>query len=121
MAWISVARGCGFGALAVSMISFSLISWPVMAFKLAALGCTLATAILVLKAERVRNRSHKTTEVWAMLQRRIDVPETHVQRVVTNALYDTFREFALYAATLATLFWCLTLVAWLLQAPRTFT
>jgi len=121
LAWLSVARGCGFGALAVSMVSFSLIAWPVLAFKLAAIGCTLATAILVLKADRVRSRSHKTTEVWAMLQRRLDVPESHAHRVVTNALYDTFRDFALYAAALATLFWCLTLVVWLLQAPRTLT
>jgi hypothetical protein len=121
MARISVARACGFGALAIAMVSISLLSWPFIAFKLAALGCTLATAILVLKADRVRQRSHKTTEVWIMLERHVDVPESHVQRVVTNALYENFREFALYAAGLATLFWCLTLLAWLFQAPRVLT
>lgn len=121
MAWISVGRACAFGLLAIVMVSVSLIHWPYVAFKLAALGCTLATAILVLKGERVRSRSHKSTEVWIMLERHVDVPEAHVQRLITGALQDTFRQFALVAASLATGFWVLALVAWLFHTPRVLT
>jgi hypothetical protein len=121
MAWISVGRACAFGMLAIAMVSFSLVAWPHIAFKLAALGCTLATAILVLKGERAPRTSYKSTEVWIMLERHVDVPEAHVHRLITGALQDTYRQFALAAAALATGFWLLALVAWLFHTPRVLT
>lgn len=116
-AFISVGRGCMFAALAIWATAFGFISWPLTAFRLAALLTTLAGVILVYKAITAHTRPYRRTEVWAMIGKPRDVPEERAQAEISSILRDTFWRFASYAAALAVAFWCAAVAVWLI-APR---
>jgi hypothetical protein len=106
-AQISIARGCGFGLLAIFCTMVGLSGTPALALKTGGLLCLLASFILALKAQQSRTRSYKRTEVWLMLSEEQRPPAPVAQRVIGTALQDGYRRFALYysiaAASMLTL------------------
>ena len=98
---ISVARGCGFAALAIFtfMVGFA----GDIRLSLAVGGCMalLATFVLVIKALNTERTSYKRTEVWIMLEPE-DRPLPEVaQKVIGQALREVYLRFAIHAAKLA--------------------
>jgi hypothetical protein len=100
-AQISIARGCGFGLLAIFCMMVGLSGTPGLALKTGGLLCLLACFILTLKAHQSRTRSYKRTEVWLMLSKDQRPPAPVAQRVIGAALHDAYRQFALYYAVAA--------------------
>jgi hypothetical protein len=118
-AFISVGRGCMFAALAIWAAAFGFISWPLTAFRLAALLTTLTGVILVYKAVTAHTRPYQRTEVWAMIGKPRHVPKERAQAEISSILRETFWRFAHYAAGLALALWFAVLATWLLAPGAT--
>ncbi|WP_428247611.1 hypothetical protein [Ferrovibrio sp.] len=110
LAGLSVGRGCFFAALAIWCTMIGLIYEPVLSLKSGAILTMLVAAVLVLKAQIVRRASYKHTEVWILLGRQIDLLPVHAQRLIAQALHETYLRYALFAMLLAVLFWGLALL-----------
>ena len=69
LAEVSVARGCGFAALAIGLIFVGALPAGIpAALTLAGLGALATCAYLILKAGLAERRPYKRTEVWYMLK-----------------------------------------------------
>jgi hypothetical protein len=109
LAWISVARGCGFGALAIftTMIGFS--TTPALALDFGGIGFLLMAVILMIKAGRSGSLPHDRTELWLMLERDLRPPQPVASEVIKRARRDVMLRFAWTSATTALL--CLLVAA----------
>ncbi len=115
---VSIGRACSFGALAVGALMAGFITWPVMAFKLGALGAALTTAILILKALNAPTRNYRATELWILIGRDHRLAEEHAQRIIGRVLGETYWRFADYAGATAFAFWLIALLFWLTTPAR---
>jgi hypothetical protein len=111
LAWISVARGCGFGALAVFCFMFGFITTPPLALDAGGFGFLLMAAILMVKAGRAHILSHKRTELWLMLDPERRPPPEVASGVITRMRRETMLRFAYLSALVAC--GCLALAAML--------
>lgn len=98
---VSVARGCGFSALAIFtfMVGFA----GNIRVSLVVGGCMalLAAFVLIIKALNTARVAYNRTEVWIMLDPP-DRPKPEVaQQLIGNVLRDTYLRFALIAGQLA--------------------
>lgn len=109
----SVGRGCFFAALAIWCVMIGLITDPLQALKSGAVLTMLTVCVLMLKAGYVTHRSYKKTEVWILLDRRIDLHPEVAQRMVTATLREVYLRYALYGTLIAVIFWACTLLFWL--------
>ena len=106
---ISIGRAVGFGALAIGTGMVGLVFDPVLAFKTGGALTLLMAAILQLKAERARSQPYRSTEVWLLLDRQLDLPDTHAQRIVSTVLRAVYRRYAGASFAVAVGFWVLAL------------
>ncbi len=109
----SVGRGCFFAALGIWCVMIGLISEPLQAIKSGAVLTMLVVCVLLLKAGHVVRRSYKQTEVWLLLNRRIELRPEIAQRVITTTLRDVYLRSALYGTLIAFGFWICALLFWL--------
>ena len=70
LADLSIARGCGFAALAVACVMISLAGNIGSVFEAGGIGCLLTAMALILKAHYASPATFKRTEVWIMLDKR---------------------------------------------------
>jgi hypothetical protein len=108
---ISVGRAVSFGALAIWTVVLGLSFEPIIALKTGAALTLLMATILLLKAEEALSRPYRRTEVWLMLDKRLDLPHDHAQRIVSEVLHATFCGYARYSMAAALGLWLLGL-AW---------
>ena len=106
-AWASVARACGFGALAIFTAMVGAAALPAVAAKIGAAGTALMAAILLYKAINAPRQSYRTTELWIMLDRDHGLPEAYAQRILMGALRDCYIRSASVAFTVAFVLWIL--------------
>lgn len=98
---LSVARGCGFGGVAIVTMMIGMITQPALSLLLGGISALLTCFILLLKANFAHIVSYKRTEVWLMLDK-TERPQAEVaQQVIGTVLKDVYLRFALYAANLA--------------------
>lgn len=116
----SVGRGCFFAALAIWCVMIGLIAEPFQSIKSGAILTMIVTCVLLIKAEWVVRHSYKQTEVWILLDRRIELSPPVAQRIITVALREVYLRYALYAAVVAGGFWLLALLFWLGGAQASF-
>ncbi|MDX2154984.1 MAG: hypothetical protein SFW09_00625 [Hyphomicrobiaceae bacterium] len=104
LANLSVARGCGFAALAILTFFIGMSADLTIALKSAGVLSLLVCAVLLLKAGAVHRQPYRNTEVWIMLKP-AERPEAAVaQEIISSVLKDAYLRFAKQAALLATLF-----------------
>ncbi|MGQ9368412.1 hypothetical protein [Azospirillum sp. ST 5-10] len=106
---LSVRRGCGFGGLAIACVMAGLSYQPQMAAETGAILTSLMGIILILKARAAPFRSHKTTEVWVMLDEGRRPPPAQAQRLVMGTLKDTYLRYARLAGVTAAGLWTVSL------------
>jgi hypothetical protein len=102
----SVARACGFAVLGIGSVMAALSFDALLAAKSGAILTSLMAAVLHARAEQAPKRPFKTTEVYAILDRKLGVPASHAQLLVGNALQDSYRRhgtLALWGAGALTL------------------
>lgn len=98
-AQLSVARGCGFGALTIATMMVGSASDLSLFFRSGGIGALLMCFILLLKASRVERTPVKSTEVWIMLPKETrPAPE-----IAAPLIARARREYMLKSAYLAAL------------------
>jgi hypothetical protein len=110
LAWVSVARGCGFAALAIFTFMVGLSGNMPMAFKAGGILTLITSLILLVKGLHAPQRFYKHTEVWLMLEPS-DRPHAAIaQTLIGQALRRTYLTFALHTALLACGFFVASLI-----------
>ncbi|MFZ1431395.1 MAG: hypothetical protein WAS21_32125 [Geminicoccaceae bacterium] len=107
----SVARGVGYGALAICLVVVGLAGYPLLALKSGAALTLLMWAILRLKALRAPRQPYRRTEVWLLLEPRPDWSSEVAQRLIGGALQRTLERFARPVLAVALTLWCLSLAS----------
>lgn len=120
LAVLSVGRGCFFAALAIFCVMVGLVAEPLQALKSGAILAMITACVLMIKAEWVIRHSYKRTEVWILLDRRIELSPEVAQRVITVTLREIYLRYALYSALIAGGFWFCTLILWLSGVKASF-
>jgi hypothetical protein len=111
LAEISVARGCGFAALAIALTFVGTLPAGLpFAFRIAGLAALITCAVLLLKALLADRRPYQRTEVWAMLGRDERPLPDMAQRIVGTVLRGVFLRFAQQAAIVAAVMLALSVV-----------
>jgi hypothetical protein len=103
-AFKSVARGCGFGGLAIITAMMGLIDHPPSAMKFAGCAALLSAAILILKAWRAPYTPYRKTEVWLLLEDEHKPSDPYAQAIVAEARIEAFYRFAMICAIFAAIF-----------------
>jgi hypothetical protein len=98
MAWISVARGCGFGLLAICTMTIGFITMPGFAFNLMGIGLLLMSVILIIRARNAGRVMYRRTEIWLMLHEDKRPPATVAQDIISRTRAEVMLEFASMAA-----------------------
>ena len=106
----SVARGVGFGALAIALVVAGLAGYPQLALRSGAALALLMWAILRLKALRAPRRPYKRTEVWLLLDPRPAWAAEVAQRLIGEALQRTLERYARYVLAAAVGLWLASVV-----------
>jgi hypothetical protein len=101
LAWVSVARGCGFAALAIFTFMIGLSGDMAAAFKAGGILTLIASLVLLVKGWQAPARPYKRTEVWVMLQPDERPHAALAQTLIGETLRRTYMMFALHSAMLA--------------------
>lgn len=100
-AYISVGRACGFAGLAIFCVIFGLSFEPPLAARAGGGLCVALAVVLAVYAYRAPSRPYKRTELWLILAKDKRPPAAYAQRVIGNALRDTYIWFSRQSAIIA--------------------
>ena len=101
LAGVSVARGCGFAALAIVTFMVGLSDQMHVACKAGGISTLGTCLILAIRGLTAVTTPYKRTEVWIMLDA-ADRPKPEVaQQIIGTAMRDVYFRFALHAALIA--------------------
>lgn len=104
LAEFSVARGCGFAALAIVTFTVALSGQMAVAFRAAGFLSLLMCMTLLLKAWNAPHHPYKRTELWLLLMPPERPNAEIAQRIISNALREAYLRFAMHSAWAAALF-----------------
>lgn len=105
LAQLSVGRACLFGLLAIVTFMMGLIAWPDLAMRSGAVLFLMTAAILMLKASWAPTQNYRRTEVWVLLGKRHDLPETRAQAMFGEVLRSTYIRFAKISVAASAVLW----------------
>jgi hypothetical protein len=109
-AFISVARGCGFGMLAIICVMVGLSYNPRAVFQAGGILTLLMTLILILKARNALTKDYKKTEMWLILPEDFRPPERYAQWATATVMRDAYFTFGQYTALISIVMWVLALL-----------
>jgi hypothetical protein len=101
IAWVSVARGCGFGALAIFTLMIGFVTTPALALDFGGIGFLLMAVILMIKAFRSDRLPHNHTEIWLMLEPEQRPPPDVASVVIMRTRREVILRFAYMSALTA--------------------
>ena len=104
---LSIRRACGFGFIAIATAVVGLYWDAALMVKAAAIGVSLMVAILLYKALEAPKRPYKRTELWLLLNKTHDFPESRVQDVLGGVLRDRYLWHATVTGVAALVLWLL--------------
>lgn len=104
VAQVSVARACGFGALAILTFMVGLSGDLAVSLKAGGILSLVMCFVLLLKAWYATARNYKQTEIWLMLAPQERPHSAIAQQVISTVLRETFLYFAMHAAFASILF-----------------
>lgn len=116
VAAISVARGCGFAALAIVTMMFGLSGDMPNALQAGGILCLLVVAVLLLKAFNAPRHPYKRTELWIMLDEADRPPATIAQGLVSDILRRAYLRFAKQFAFVSALMLIATIILKVLRS-----
>ena len=93
-AFISVGRACGFAGLGILCVMLGISFEPSLAARSGGFMGLALSAALALFGARARSRSYLHTETWLILPKDERPPSAIAQRVIGQALRDTYLWFA---------------------------
>lgn len=105
MAQYSIGRACMFSLLGTVTFMMGLIGWPDLAMRSGAILFLMTAAILMLKAVQAPTRSYRRTEVWILIGKQHDLPETRAQAIFGEVLRSTYIRFARMSVAASAVLW----------------
>jgi hypothetical protein len=109
-AFISVARGCGFGMLAIICVMIGMSFNPRAVFQAGGMLTLIMALILILKARNALTKDYKKTEMWLILPKDFRPPERYAQWATATVMRDAYFTFAQYTALVSIVMWLLALL-----------
>ncbi|MEX0590941.1 MAG: hypothetical protein WD207_07630 [Xanthobacteraceae bacterium] len=109
-AFISVARGCGFGMLAIVCVMVGMSFNPRAVFQAGGILTLIMTFILILKARNALTKDYKKTEMWLILPKDFRPPERYAQWATATVMRDAYFTFAQYTALISIAMWVFALL-----------
>jgi type IV secretory pathway VirB3-like protein len=103
----SIRRACGFASLAIGTVMLSLSFDAVLCFRTGAVLFAFAAVVLWAMAQAAQSRNVRRTELWMLLDGRVDLPKARVQQVLGGVLRDRYLWHATAAAAVAAALWVL--------------
>lgn len=107
LAFESVARGCGFGMLAIVCVMVGMSFDPRAVFQAGGILTLMMVFILILKARYALTQNYKHTEMWLYLPKDFRPPEAYAQWAASTVLRDAYFTFAMYTALISIVMWVL--------------
>jgi hypothetical protein len=101
--YASVARGCGFGALAIVTTMIGCAGDVQLFLRTGGITTLLMCFILIYKATRVYDVPYKSTEVWTMLPKDQRPPEPIARTLIAESRREVMLKFAYAAALVASI------------------
>lgn len=101
----SVARACGFAALGISVVIFALSYDLSLALRAGAVLTLILLAILVYRGYSAVTQDYRRTEVFLLLDRKLDLPPAVAQQLVGRTLRATYYRYAKVAGGMAMAMW----------------
>ena len=98
-AHVSVARACGFCALAVICFMVGFSYQPALALRVGGMLCLAVTLVLLFKAAAAQRQPYRSTETWLMLPEAERPPPAIAQALIAQVLRRVFLQYARYAAS----------------------
>ncbi|MFM9973969.1 MAG: hypothetical protein ACKVON_05260 [Beijerinckiaceae bacterium] len=114
LAAISVARGVGFGALAVICFMVGFASSPVNVLRAGGLGSLLICIVLCFKCMNCSPRGYRRTEVWIMLDPQDQQQSESTALMISKARMTIMLRWTLWSAWSAAIMLSLAVVLLLL-------
>lgn len=109
-AHLSVARGCGFGALTIATAMVGSASDLSLFFRTGGIATLLMCFILLLKASRVEHTPVKQTEVWILIPKEQRPAPEVAAPLIARARRHYLLKFANVAAVVAGVELCIDLI-----------
>lgn len=100
-AQLSIARGCGFGALAIATLMLGCSSDIDLFLRTGGIATLLMCFVLLLKASRADALRAADTEVWVMLPKETRPPAEVAAPLIARARREYLLRFAYIAAIVA--------------------
>lgn len=116
-AWVSLARGCGFAALAIVTFMFGMAGNIPSAFKAGGILTLITSLILLFRGWQAPSKPYKRTEVWMMLEPEDRPQAALAQTIIGETLKQTYLTFALHSALIAGGMLLLSLLLGLVSRP----
>jgi len=110
IAYDTVLRACGFGALAIFCVMIGLSFDGRAAFQAGGMLTMIMTLILLFKAREARTKPYRRTELWLYLPKEHRPPEQYAQWASATVLRETYLTFARWTAAIAIAMWVVALV-----------
>jgi hypothetical protein len=113
---VSIRRGCGFALIGIftAMVGFS--GDPYLAVRCGAFLVTTTAVVLLWRGQGAPTRNFRDTEVWLMIRHTAPpMPKDSLQRLIGNALADSYFHHARIAGYIAVSMWTVALLMWVAQ------
>ena len=94
LADISIRRGCGFALLAIGTVMLGLSHDLLLCLKSGAILQALHGSVLGLFAYNAPRWNHRSTELWALLNKGADLPPNYPPELLLEVLRKTYLRYA---------------------------
>jgi hypothetical protein len=110
IAYDTVMRACGFGALAIFCVMIGMSFDGRAAFQAGGTLTMIMTLILIYKAREARTKHFRRTEMWLYLPKEQRPPEQYAQWASATVLRETYLTFARWTAVIGIAMWIIALL-----------
>src|SRR5262245_39163913 len=112
LADLAVKRGCAFKLLAIATVMRGLSCDLVLCFKSGAILEALHGSVLAIFAYNAPRWNHRSTELWALLNKGADLPPNYPPELLLEVLRKTYTRYAEYSAAIALALSVAALTVW---------
>lgn len=121
VAFETVLRACGFGALAIFCVMIGLSFHPRLAFQSGGFLTMIMAVILILKARGALTKDYRRTEMWLYIEKDFRPPAAHAQWASATVLRETYLTFALWTSLISIVMWAIALLFMLLGTESIYS
>ncbi len=121
IAYETVLRACGFGALAIFCVMTGMSFHPKLAFQAGGFLTMIMAFILILKSREALTKDYRRTEMWLYIEKDFRPPEAYAQWASATVLRDTYLTFALWTSLISIVMWVIALIFMLLGTETIYS